>query len=465
MTAMTRSLRFAVALAVLAGAGCDSLDVGDLNNPGLDELEENPTRAAVNNAATGLLIGLRVGIAEPNGWIPLLAAMGREGFNLNTNSDPRYVAEMFVGPLDPGSGAFGANFWAARYANIRNSTLVLNAVEPVVEMTEEEKAGVRGFAKTIQALELLRVILTRDANGAVIDVNRGPTEEPGAIATRTEVYARIVELLEEGSTDLGSAGAAFSFRLGTGFTGFDTPATFRQVNRAIRARTAIYLDDWATALSALGQSFVSLTEPLSRGVYHVYGTASGDLTNNILQGAAVVRANPDLLTAAQLRSNGQPDQRAATKIVNGAVGTGSAGTVTLSSDKHFTIYPSNTSPVSIIRNEELILLRAEANLGLGNVAAALADINFIRTTSGGLPAYSGPSTPAAVLDELLYNKRYSLMWEGGFSYFDYRHYGKLTSLPRQVTGGKFFNKMPFPTNECLARNPQPASGCTPEAGF
>src|SRR5512134_1822035 len=117
MTARKWSLG-AAALGLLLLGGCDEIDVGDLNNPGLDELEESPTRVGVNTAATGLLIGLRTGIAEPNGWIPLLGAMGREGFNLNTISDPRYVQEMFLGPLDPGSGAFGANFWTARYANI-----------------------------------------------------------------------------------------------------------------------------------------------------------------------------------------------------------------------------------------------------------------------------------------------------------------------------------------------------------
>ncbi|HEX9893068.1 MAG TPA: RagB/SusD family nutrient uptake outer membrane protein [Gemmatimonadales bacterium] len=462
---MTRSLRSAAVLGILALGGCDSLDVGDLNNPGLDELEQSPSRVGVNTAATGLLIGLRVGIAEPNGWIPLLAALGREGFNLNTTSDPRYIAEMFVGPLDPGSGAFGANFWGARYANIRNTVVVLNAVENVVEFTDEEKDGIRGFAKTIQALELLRVIVTRDDNGAVIDVDRPPTGEPGAIATKAEVYARIIALLDEGNTHLQNAGGEFSFGLGLGFSGFDAPPTFARVNRALRARVAVYRDDFAGALTALAQSFIDPGQPLSVGVYHGYGTGSGDLANNIVQGAAQVRANPDLLTAAQLRANGQPDLRVTSKIVTGDPFTGIAGTASITSDKHFTIYPSNTSPVPIIRNEELILLRAEANLGLGNVTQALVDINLIRTNAGGLPAYSGSTAPAAVLDELLYNKRYSLLWEGGHSWIDYRHYGKLTSLPRMVSTGKFFTKMPFPTNECLVRTPQPATGCVPENGI
>lgn len=464
MTARKWSLG-AAALGLLLLGGCDEIDVGDLNNPGLDELEESPTRVGVNTAATGLLIGLRTGIAEPNGWIPLLGAMGREGFNLNTISDPRYVQEMFLGPLDPGSGAFGANFWTARYANIRNTVLVLNAAENVADMTDEEKEALRGYAKTIQALELLWVIVTRDANGAVIDVDRPPTGEPGPIATRAEVYDRIEQLLDEGYTHLQAGGAAFSFRLGTGFAGFDTPATFAQVNRALRARVAVYLDDFGSALTALGQSFVSTAQPLSLGVYHVYGTASGDLTNNILTGTPQIRANPLLIAGAQTRLNGQPDLRVTTKIITDDPATGSSGTTSITSDQHFTVYPTNTSPVAIIRNEELILLRAEANIGLGNLAAALPDINFIRTTAGGLAPLVTLGTGDAALDELLYNKRYSLLWEGGHSWIDYRHYGKLTDLPRQVTGGVFFNKMPFPRNECLVRDPQPAAGCVPEPGI
>jgi len=465
MPAMTLTHRIATAfLGTLALAGCHTLDIADLNNPGLTELETNPTPVGLNTAATGLLIGLRTGIAEPNGWIPLLGAMGREGFNLNTNSDPRYIDEMITGPLDPGSGAFGANFWALRYANIRNTVVVLHATDklapPPVGLSDAQKEGIRGFAKTIQALELLRVIVTRDANGAVIDVDRSPTGDPGAIASKTEVYARIVVLLNEAQTHLGAAGSAFSFQLGAGFTGFDTPANFLKVNRAIRARVAVYTNDWANALTALGQSFLNTGAPLSTGVYHTYGLGSGDATNNILQGTPVIRANALLVTSAQ-----PGDLRVSTKITTGEAGEGTSGDLTITSDKHFTIYSTNVTPVPIVRNEELILLRAEANLGLGNIGPALVDINFIRATSGGLGPYTGSGTAAAVLDELLYNKRYSLLWEGGHSRIDYRHYGKLTTLPRMVTGGKFFTKMPFPNNECLARSDAASlPGCAAEVG-
>ena len=469
MRTQLRSIWAAVALGVPALGGCDKLDVTDLNNPGLDQLEQNPTPSAVNTAASGLLIGLRNGVSAENGWVTIVGAMGREGYNLNTVSDPRYISEVVVGPLSPGSPAFGANFWPQRYANIRNATVLLNAVDNVVGLSDAEKEGIRGFTKTIQALEFLSVIVSRDENGAVIDVNRPPTGEPGPIAPPEEVYAKIVELLEEGRTHLQAAGGAFSFRLSTGFGSFDTPLQFLKVNRAIRARVAVYLDDWNTALDALLQSFLDTNAPLSTGVYHVFGTGSGDLTNLIIQSHPFIRAEPSLLTSAQLQPNNQPDLRATTKIATGDPATGGTTPITVTSDKIFTLYPDPTSPVAIIRNEELVLLRAEANVGLGtgaSIAAALDDINLIRTNAGGLAPYSGAQTAAAVLDELLYNKRYSLLWEGGHSWIDFRHYNKLTALPRQAgENGKFFTKMPFPNNECLARTDAASlPGCSPVVG-
>lgn len=458
---MTRNLRITAAVfGLMTLAGCKTLDVLDLNNPGLEGLQSNPTAVGVNTAAVGLLVGLRTGIAEPNGYIVLLGIMGREGYNLNTSSDPRYVSEMVTGPLSPGSPAFGGNIWPQRYANIRNSVILLNSVGNTPGLTDAQKEGIRGLAKTVQALELLRLIVTRDANGAVIDVDRPPTGTPGAIASKAETYARIVALLDEARTHLQAGGSAFSFNMGAGFAGFDTPATFVKVNRALRARVAVYLNDWAGALTALQASFLDRSAPLALGAYHVYGTGSGDLTNNIPSTDPFIRAEPTLISAAQLRANQQPDLRASSKVTLGTTASGGG----LSSNKILSVYSTNTSPVAIIRNEELILLRAEANLGLNNIAVALDDINFIRTTAGGLPPYSGLTTQVDVLGELLYNKRYSLLWEGGSSWIDFRHYSKLTLLPRGLAGGKFFTKMPFPDNECLARTPAPAQGCGPEVG-
>ena len=58
----------------------------------------------------------------------------------------------------------------------------------------------------------------------------------------------------------------------------------------------------------------------------------------------------------------------------------------LTSGLGFIRYPSPNSSIPIIKNEELILLRAEANINLNDLGTALTDINQIRTESGGLDA-------------------------------------------------------------------------------
>src|SRR6185503_9619071 len=98
----------------------------------------------------------------------------------------------------------------------------------------------------------------------------------------------------------------------------------------------------------------------------------------------------------------------------------------------FTLYPTADSPIPIIRNEELILLRAEARWFTGDKINALADIDRIRTTAGGLAATSLTiaSSDNAFVDELLYNRLYSLMWEGGHRWVDARRFGRLATLPK-----------------------------------
>ena len=448
-------------LVLLSAAGCDSLGVTDPNNPGLSTLTENPTRSAVANAATGLLIGARTGMFEQNGFISLLGIMGRESYNFDP-ADPRFVTEMLIGPLDGGSPAFGGNLFEDPYANIRNANIVLAATDAVPGVTDTEKEAIRGFAKTIQALDFLNVIVTRQDNGAPIDVDRDPTAEPAPIATEAEVYTHIVTLLDAARTHLLAGGAEFPFRLSSGFAGFDTPATFLRFNRALRARVAVYLGDFAGALAALGESFLDTAAPLDLGVYHVFSTASGDQTNQLFDpDARALFAHPSILAGAQLQPGGAPDRRALEKVAPVTPKTVQNITAT----ERLTVYGSTTDPVPIIRNEELILLRAEANIGLGLLPDAVPDINVVRVAAGGLAPIVAFASPAEALDELLYNRRYSLLFEGGHSWIDAQRYGRLGTLPQDLPEHRRFQKFPFPIDECLARAAPPATGCSPEPGI
>ncbi|AGC46487.1 lipoprotein [Myxococcus stipitatus DSM 14675] len=426
-------------VAALGLSGCGSMEIGDLNNPSLDDFRNNPTESGVNSAATGLIIGHRANVSPPNGYVAQLGVIGREAYVFDP-ADPRAIDEMLGPIMDPGGGAYGGNHWAAPYANIRNANTLLAALDRVgARPSDPEKEGIRGFAKTLMALDFLVIINTRDTNGAPIDVDR-PLGQLAPIEGKEAVLNHILKLLDEGNSHLANAGGAFSFRLSTGFRGFETPAAFRKFNRAVRARASVYAGKHEEALAALSESFISANAPadeaskaatlasLSVGVYHVFRPSSGDTDNGLV--SRNVYAHPSLEADAEKNGTEVADDRFKRKVAKLAeAATGGGGR--LSTDLRFSLYPTADTSIPIIRNEELILLRAEANIGLRNFGPAAEDINYIRTRSGRLPEKA--LTEATIVDALLYERRYSLMFEGGHRWLDMRRFGRLDTLPRNLS--------------------------------
>ena len=218
--------RIALALSGwLLFAACD-FDVPDLNRPGLDQVLAKPTPAAVEAAATGLLAGSRADMAERIGYVSELGILGRESYVLS-GSDDRFVTEMLNGAsLDPSTPNFGGNFWVVPYANIRNANLLLDSLPKVDGLTDGEKESMRGFAKTMMALDFLKIINTRDVNGAPIDVDL-PVGQLAPIVGKDAVFTRIALLLDQAQAHLAAASPAFPFPLGNGLTSFSTPALFK----------------------------------------------------------------------------------------------------------------------------------------------------------------------------------------------------------------------------------------------
>jgi hypothetical protein len=434
-----------IAATLAAAPGCE-LDVPDLNNPGIGDLEENPTVANVTAACTGLLIGNRRNHAAANGYVSQLGILGRESYNFD-QADPRYVGELLQGSLNAGS-PFGGNFWALPYANIRLANTILKAIDKVPELTAMDKAGIKGYVKTIKALDLLEVISTRDDIGAVIDTDHPIGDPLGPIADKAAVLTEIASLLDTAATDLNGGDEEFLFAFGSGYDGFDTPETFRKFNRAVRARVAAYQKNYAVALTALGESFiddaVTTQAELDAGVYYSYSTGAGDTTNALIN--PNIFAHPSLMTIVM--SNGAtPDKRFTAKVKTTAMPGSAQG---LTSNLAFTIYASPAAPVSLIRNEELLLLRAEAKFFTSDVPGAVADLNIVRTVSGGLTAIAGTPAEDAFVTALLYERQFSLLFEG-HRWIDARRFDKLDTLPLDKPEHTRNRRYPIPLAECNAR--------------
>ncbi|MCB9561345.1 MAG: RagB/SusD family nutrient uptake outer membrane protein [Kofleriaceae bacterium] len=446
------SITTAITLAGALAAGC-TLDVPDLNNPGIDQLEDNPTPSAVSAACTGLLIGNRGNTAAANGVVVQLGILGREAYNFD-QADPRFIGELLEGELAAGS-PFGGNFWAGPYANIRLANIVQRATDKVADYTAADKAAIHGFVDTIEALDLLRVAITRDSNGAVIDTDRALDEPLGAIVGKDAVYAEIARLLDAGATALDDGGDAFPFALSTGYAGFDTPATFRTFNRALRARVAAYQGDYAGTLDALDESFLDDTAAtvadLDVGVYHSYSTGAGDAVNNLIN--PNIYAHPSIVADAEAQAGGAPDARLTRKVTTTDAPGSAQG---LTSDQVFTIYGGPGARVAIIRNEELLLLRAEARWGTDDLDGARADLDLVRAVSGGLDPLSPTITSAELEDDLLYERRYSLLFEGGHRWVDLRRFDRLDDLPLDMPSHVRNARYPIPLAECNARPGEPA---------
>lgn len=448
----------ALALGVLTVGACKDATRPDLNNPSVTDFSTITDKSQVQDLAIGLLRGDR---GQATNEIVFGETIGRDMYRI-TGSEPRWVTEMLGSSIDP-SDFLGAASWP--YANIRLANIGIHGVDSAAStvLTDQEKQATLGFLKTIKALQYLRTIEIHDTAGAPINVDIAPTAAPAPMNCSGDVLAYVAALLDSAATNLTAGGAAFPFTLTGGFAGFDTPGTFLQFNRGLAARTYVELgfrdyaangsiDDGAltAAQAALTESFMALdASKLDVGPMHVYSTNTGDATNPLFD--ATIRANPRVVNEAD-----SADQRVKAKIDTGAViSVGGTGIEQVASKYVFTLYPTPTSPVPILMNKELILLQAEVDWGKGNLPGAATLVNFIRTNDGGLPA-KALATSAEVLNQLLYEKRYSLLFQTGNRWVDARLFGKLNgnNPPAGLGEERGFaplNNFPIPADEANAR--------------
>lgn len=461
MTAIRNRRTRALLLAAVCASvvACNAADIANFNSPNTSQLEGSPDAGTVNTAVAGVLAGSRAGAGT---WASTLGVFGREIMNLD-GAEPRNVLALLIGPLEP--GGFGVDVgWTNSYRNLRTAYTILDVVDRVPDYNAAQRSAVKGFVKTFIAQEYVNQLRVRDTFGLVFDVPKDAAQQ-GAFITRDEAYTKTAALFDEARTDLAAGGTAFPFTLTTGFAGFNTPATFVRVNRAFKARMETYRGRWADALSAVNESFISTASgtaaSLNTGVYHVYSTASGDAVNPLFDPTPrALVAVPEFLTEARTRADGSRDLRATSKAVVGTVNLATQG---ISSNVRPTVYPTNVTPLPIIRNEELILIRAEANIGLGNRAAAITDLNFVRTNSGGLPALANDFA-GDLITELLYDRRYSLFFEYGHRWVDSRRYNRLGELRKQLATHRVFPLVPIPIDECNQRTTALPRGCVNVAG-
>ena len=329
-------------------------------------------------------------------------------------------------------------------------------------LSAAQKSAATGFAKTLEGLELLAVAASRDTLGGVTEIKQNASDI-AAFVSRDSLYKYILATLDEGNAALTAGGAAFPFTLHSGFAGLNTPSTFGRFNRAIAGKAAAYYATsgggtaaWQRSLAALSASFLN-TAATSRaeldvGAYHPYSGATGDSPNPFFSNSADLFLHPSTAADAPLKADGTLDNRYLAKVKTKTSRGPPAGVTGIASTLGYIPDANISGSISIIRNEELLLLRAEGLLATADKAGALAIINQIRVNSGGLAptTLTTASSDAAVLTELLLQKRYSLLLEGS-RWVDLRRYNLLSTLPLDAANHFVARVMPIPQGECLVR--------------
>lgn len=449
-----KNLRNYFASALITAAvlsSCNPLQLDEIQDP------NNPSEGSVSNNATPqqiqfLITGLE---SRHRGYVTNISqawnTFGREIWYLNA-SDPRFQTDWLGqnGRVPDrsyfGFGNTGGGSWASPYQAIKQADVLITAAANTTLIPETSKSAVRGFAKTIQGFQFMIPANFVYENGIRIDV--ADPLNPGPFVPYAQALDAIKVILDEGNAELVQAGTGnFPFTLTRGFTGFNTFTGLSQVNRAITARLNAYRKDWQGVLTALEGSFMNLNGNLNAGPSHPYG-ASPDVFNPIfyLPNAAVntiIVVHPSVLrdtTAGDLRVRSKFLRRTTPVTVT----TDAGALVGTHQDAR---WPTNTTSIPFIRNEELIILKAEAHANLNQAAQAVEAINIIRNAAG-IGPYTGAQTQSALIDEILYQRRYSLWAEPwGHRWIDARRYGRLNQIPTSFDGGAIFTQFPHPQAE------------------
>jgi hypothetical protein len=466
MHTLSKTHRRAACVSMLAaalGAGaCSDINVPDYNRASVPDLTNAPNKTLVDAASAGLLQNAR---RDAAGRVRLAGIVGREAYYLDAN-EQRYASELVTGNIDPSSFA-GNHDYNNPYGTIAQGQAILTAVDkvPAAEYTAAQREAIRGFALTMMGNDMLIIAALHQFGPTEVAVD--PLDPPMAMKTQAEMYTQAAKFLDDAVPHLQAGGTSFSFAMPSGFTAggsFTNPSTtFLKFNRALRVRLDILRKDYPAAITHLGTSFITTATgsraELNTGVYYTFSSAAGDASNGLSSGSPEV-AEPTLKTDAQLQASGARDARFLLKVDSAGSTINRYGIV---SNLRFRAYRAagaqyvgtgsgSSSPIPIIRNEELILDRAEARWFTGDQAGALADLNFVRTNSGGLAPIAMPGTTTAFVDALLYERRYSLLYEGGHRWLDMRRFDRLAQFnnyPR--AGDKSITYFPIPFTECLAR--------------
>jgi hypothetical protein len=442
--------KFALALSIsglLMLSACEIDTVVDPNNPSLGGVLSDASKAELQALVTGLE-------ARHRGYVTnateLFGCFGREVYAY-FGSDPRFKSEwlgLAITETYPDFFSSGGTY-VEPYLAVKQANILIASATASTQISTEEESAYLGLAKTIKGYQLLWPLMQQYQNGIRVDVE--DPLNPGPTLPFNEALAAIRAILDEGFSDLDKAGSSLPYTLSAGFTGFKTPAGLQQINRAIAARAALYASDWQGAINALSGSFFNQAAAseadLNVGPAHVWGE-SPDLNNPLYypfdrNTRTILIVHPAMIEDAlpgDLRVTRKFARRVSNLVIDAAIVDAATGTP-IPGEWQDARWATNVAPIPFIRNEELLLIYAEAQARLSQPGNAVNAINTIRNIWG-VGNYTGATDTESLIDEILFQRRYSLWAEMGHRWVDLRRTNRLnTTYVDTRDGGNIFTQV------------------------
>jgi hypothetical protein len=467
---MTKTLAALAAITVLC-AGCKD----GLSAPSQDQVVAG-TAQPIQNLVTGIVAQDR-NSAMAFSYLLYPETEARNSVRIDPN-EPRYINELIAVPIDA-SDFIGSSAWTGYYSEIRAANQLI--VSPSLNtMTAGDKAATIGFVQTMKALDYIRLVQLRDSLGIPIQVSTGAALDP--IRTKASALAYISALLDSANTSFSSASAKMPFSLPAGFTNngdYSKTPNLITFNRGLKGMVEVYrgFDHaspcaacFATAITALNAALAGVTPSatsLQAGPYYQFNPSAPESFSNPLVD------NHVYLTDNFVNSIQSGDLRSA-KIATASSASSTVNGLQLTYRDPVTD-PTNlgnlTRDIPIVRNAAYYLLRAQAEAETGDLANATKDVNVVHTIEGGLAPYATFGSLAAARQAIVYEYRYSFIYEGPYHLVALREYGMINKayvsqpgMPTVATdpahaSDPLQSALPIPANEVAARNgnvtPQP----------
>ena len=389
-----RMMRVWGALALAAAAGACSLDLQNPNQP----TEEQVTTDV--NGVIALATGLQGRFAQSYGNFAYMAGLVTDEF-ASTSAALISISDAEQGAVAPGTG-IADNVFNSVYRTVRTADdLLAGSAALAAQLEPGTQSGLRALAFALKAEALGEALQSYQR----IPINTYQITAPVYVA-RSVALPFVRDLLDSAALTIAATAPSAFFNNSILTPGVSLP----NVIHLLRARYARVANDDANALAYSNLVARTGTAALSQLTFPAPGI---NFYANVTGGTNGIAPRRQWRT-----SMAAGDQRFTYFVIPSTTLTGRVGALL----DPWNRYGSPNAPLPVYMPDEALLIKAEVLANQGNLPAAIAVLDSVRTDCTGgrglddpkacLPPYAGAATQGAVLADIYQQRRYELLGTG-----------------------------------------------------